>query len=72
MVKRNFTDKEKIVFYADKRITEDQIVSIRERFEFLKEKYPQVAHEIEKTYEYVKKIEYELLRTCPDITNLII
>ena len=63
------TLEEKIVFYADKRVTEDQIVSIRERFDMLKVKYSQVAQEIEETYQYVVDLEQELQRMCPDIID---
>jgi putative nucleotidyltransferase with HDIG domain len=63
------TLEEKIVFYADKRVAEDQIVSIRERFNLLKAKYSQVAQEIEETYQYVLDLEHELQRLCPDIID---
>lgn len=63
------TLEEKIVFYADKRVAEDQIVSIRERFDMLKAKYSQVAQEIEETYQYVVDLEQELQRICPDIID---
>jgi len=63
------TLEEKIVFYADKRVAEDRIVSIRERFDLLKAKYSQVAQEIEETYQYVVDLEHELQRMCPDIID---
>ena len=61
------TIEEKIVFYADKRVDEDRIVSIRKRFDLLKARFPQVAQEIEHTYEYVVSVERELQRMCPEI-----
>ncbi|MFX0197184.1 MAG: HD domain-containing protein [Candidatus Hodarchaeota archaeon] len=61
------TIEEKIVFYADKRVDEDRIVSVRERIDLLKARFPQVAQEIEQTYEYVVRVELELQRMCPEI-----
>ena len=63
------TLEEKIVFYADKRVAEDRIVSIRERFDLLKAKYSQVAQEIEETYQYVVDLEHELQRLFPGIID---
>jgi len=63
------TIEEKIVFYADKRVAEDRIVSIQERFDLLKAKYPQFAQEIEKTFEYVVSMERVLQRMCPNIAD---
>ncbi|MFQ6124003.1 MAG: HD domain-containing protein [Candidatus Heimdallarchaeota archaeon] len=61
------TIEEKIVFYADKQVNEDRIVSIRERIDLLKARFPQVAQEIEQTYEYIVSVERELQRLCPEI-----
>ena len=61
------TIEEKLVFYADKRVAEDQLISMRERFDLLKAKYPHMAHEIETTYEYCLRIERELQALCPDL-----
>ena len=52
------TLEEKIVFYADKRVVHDKIVSLEERFKYLKERY---GTEDNKYYHYTKKIEKELL-----------
>lgn len=57
-----FTPKsweEKIVFYADKRIKNDKVVSIDERFKYIKERYKK--EDVEKEIMFTKKIEYELL-----------
>ena len=51
------TTEEKIVFYADKRVVDDKIVSLEERFKYLKEKYGTE----DKLYHYTKKMEKELL-----------
>ena len=53
------TWEEKIVFYADKRVKDDKIVSIGERFEYIKQRYNK--ENIEKEIEFTKKIEVELL-----------
>ena len=53
------TWEEKIVFYADKRVKNDKIVSLDERFEYAKKRYNH--YDIEKELEFTKKIERELL-----------
>ncbi|MBI2657581.1 HDIG domain-containing protein [Candidatus Woesearchaeota archaeon] len=54
------TWEEKIVFYADKRIKNDKIVSVDERFEYIKQRYKR--GDVEKEINFTKKIEKELLR----------
>ena len=57
---KDFTPKtleEKIVFYADKRVVNNKIVSLEKRFKYLKETYGTE----EKLYYYTKEIENELL-----------
>lgn len=51
--------EEKIVFYADKRVRNDKIVSIDERFEYIKKRYNKDS--VEDEVIFTKKIEYELL-----------
>lgn len=51
--------EEKIVFYADKRIKNDKIVSVDERFEYIKQKYKKEDVELE--INFTKKIEKELM-----------
>ena len=51
--------EEKIVFYADKRIKDDEIVSLKERFDYIKNRYRNTN--IEKEIEITKKIEKELI-----------
>ena len=51
--------EEKIVFYADKRVKNDRIVSIEERFEYIKQRYKK--DDVKKELEFTKKIEKELL-----------
>lgn len=54
----------KIIWYADKRVNHDKIVSLKERYEYLKERYgkksEQKMKEILSTIENAKKIEKEL------------
>ena len=53
------TWEEKIIFYSDKRLKNDKIVSVDERFEDIRKRYKRdiVEHE----YQLTKKIEKELL-----------
>ena len=53
------TWEEKIIFYADKRIKNDRIVSVDERFEYIKQRYKK--EDMEKEINFTKKIEKELL-----------
>ena len=53
------TIEEKIIFYADKRVKGDKIVSLDERHEDLKKRYD---IDLTKEFEFAKKIEKELLQ----------
>lgn len=53
------TWEEKIVFYADKRVQGDKVVSIEERFEYARKRYKKP--DIEEEFELTKKIEKEVL-----------
>ena len=53
------TIEEKIVFYADKRVIGNKIVSLNERVEDLKKRY---NIDLSKEFEFAKKIEEELLQ----------
>lgn len=53
------TWEEKIVFYADKRVKNDKIVSVDERFDYIKQRYKK--EDVEKEIELTKKIEKELM-----------
>ena len=53
------TIEEKIVFYADKRVKGNKIVSFEERFEDIKKRY---NVDLIEEYELAKKIEEELLQ----------
>ncbi len=56
--------EEKIVYYADKRVNHDKIVSLEERFEYLRTRYgstPQKLGEINDCYAPCKKFERDLL-----------
>lgn len=51
--------EEKIVFYADKRLKGDRIVTVEERFQYIRQRYKK--EDVEKEIEFTKRIEYELL-----------
>ena len=53
------TWEEKIVFYADKRVRGDTVVSLKERFEYIKQRYKK--DDVEKEIIFTKKIEKELM-----------
>jgi len=50
----------KIMFYADKRVNEDKVVSLEKRFEYLKKRYSIPEKEIGRLYKFAKKVENEL------------
>jgi len=52
------TWEEKIVFYADKRVRGDKVVSIEERFEYIKKRYKR--DDVEEEINFTKNIEKEL------------
>ena len=55
------TFEEKIVFYADKRVKNDKVVSLEERYDDIRERYGvNLKHQWE--MEFTKKIEKELLQ----------
>ena len=51
--------EDKIVFYADKRVKDGNLVSLKERFDYIKKKYG--FEDIEKEYDFAKKVEEELI-----------
>ena len=53
------TVEEKIVFYADKRVKNDKVVSLEERYEDIKERY---NVDLDWEMEFTKKIGKELLQ----------
>ncbi len=53
------TWEEKIIFYADKRVKNDGIVTIKERFDYIKQRYKK--EDVGKELAFTKKIEKELL-----------
>lgn len=59
------TIEEKIIFYADKRVQDDKVVSLDERFEYLKERYGLKDSSIMKivceSYPKVVELEKELV-----------
>ena len=52
------TWEEKIVFYADKRCNGNKVVSVDERFEYIKKRYG--YYDTEKEFQFTKKVEEEL------------
>ena len=63
------TTEEKIVHYADKRVTFDKIVSLDERFDDLRERYQsgKKIAEWEDKYEKVRELEKELFPEGPPV-----
>ena len=55
------TWEEKIIFYSDKRVKNDKVVSVDERFEYIKQRYNK--EHVEKEIKLTKDIEKELLET---------
>jgi len=53
------TWEEKIIFYSDKRVKNDKIVSVDERFEYIKQRYKREI--VDREVELTRKIEKELL-----------
>ena len=51
--------EEKIVFYADKRVKGDKIVSVDGRFSYIRERYKK--EDVENEIQFTKRLEYELL-----------
>ena len=54
------TWEEKVVFYADKRVLHDRIVSIQERLEDANKRYPKHAKEERKAFLFVEEVEKEI------------
>ena len=56
--------EDKIVYYADKRVTHDKIVSLDERFEYLRKRYGCISEDamrsINAAYPFVKRLEKEI------------
>lgn len=55
------TLEEKIVFYADKRVKHDKVVSLSERFEYLRKIYPQYLDSINLAEPRTKELEAEIM-----------
>ena len=55
------TIEQKILFYADKRVMEDKVVSINERFEDYKSRYPDCDEDKRRAeFEFTQKLGQEL------------
>ncbi len=56
--------EDKIVYYADKRVTHDKIVSLDERFDYLRKRYGCISEEAMRTinscYPLVKELEKQI------------
>lgn len=57
----HFSLEEKIVFYADKRVTHDKTVPLSERFAYLRKTYPQYLDSINRAEPLAEKLEEELM-----------
>lgn len=55
------TIEEKIMLYSDLRVKPGTICTLRERFDYIEKAYPKLKETLEATFEYVQKIEKELL-----------
>jgi len=53
------TWEERILFYSDKRVKNDKVVSVDDRFEYIKQRYKR--EDVEKEIKLTKDIEKELL-----------
>ena len=56
------TWEEKIVYYADMRVVEDELVSLDERINYLVTRYPQLKKVIPKVLPKIKNIEKEIFK----------
>src|SRR3989344_7850587 len=52
------TWEEKIIFYSDKRVKNDKVVTVDDRFEYIKQRYKR--EDVEKEIKFTKEIEKEL------------
>ncbi len=59
------TTEEKIVFYSDKRVRDTSVVSLEERFEYIRKKYNYPSIDAEQTY--ARNIEEELQALCGEV-----
>ena len=59
---RPITWEEKIIFYSDKRVKNDKVVSVDERFEYIKQRYNK--EHVENEIKLTKDIEKELLENA--------
>ena len=56
------TWEEKIVYYADKRVNHNRIVTLKQRFDYLRKRYPMAVDTINRSYPKVVELEKELLK----------
>ena len=58
--------EEKIVYYADKRIVQNEVVTLAERFEYFRERYGKINKEalenINKAWPLAEKLEKEIIK----------
>ncbi len=54
------TWEEKLVYYADKRVNHDHIVSLMDRFEYLRERYPMLGDELNIVWPLIRELEDEI------------
>src|SRR3989338_6122058 len=65
-VKKLDSWEEKVINYADKRCVEDKIVTLKERFAYLKRKYGISNRESEKLYYKIEKEIFSKIGIAPD------
>ena len=60
--------EDKIVYYADKRVTHDKIVSLEERFDYLRKRYGCISEDAMRTinscYPLVKELEKQIFNNA--------
>lgn len=67
------TWEEKLIFYADRRVVEDQLVSLDERITDLRTRYPDIEEFLSKAIPKIKELENEifsLINTSKELKEL--
>jgi putative nucleotidyltransferase with HDIG domain len=65
------TWEEKIIYYADKRVNHETIVSLDERFRYLRRRYPQSMDMINRTEPLVQELEKEIFSRVGEKPEII-
>jgi putative nucleotidyltransferase with HDIG domain len=59
--------EQKIIFYSDLRVNPGKVVTLDERFDYIREHYPAAESLMRELYSFAKQIEWELLGDPPKI-----